>query len=45
MGHRYRMHKSHDGGEAYILFLRQELEFLGHNHIWRWESRQGEGAR
>jgi hypothetical protein len=36
------MHKPHDGGEEDVHLLRQEQGFLGYNHLWRWEPRQGQ---
>jgi hypothetical protein len=36
------MHKPHDGGEENVHLLRQEQGFPRHDHLWRWESRQGQ---
>jgi hypothetical protein len=39
------MHKPHDGGEENVHLLRQEQGFLGLDHLWRWEPRQGQRIR
>jgi hypothetical protein len=36
------MHKPHDGGEEDVHLLRQEQGFLGYDHLWRREPRQGQ---
>ena len=37
-----RMHKPHDEGEEDVHLLRQEQGFLGYDHLWIWEPRQGQ---
>jgi hypothetical protein len=36
------MHNPHDGGEGDVHLLRQEQRFPRHDHLWRWESYQGQ---
>jgi hypothetical protein len=36
------MHKPHDRGEEDVHLLCKEQGFPGYDHLWRWESRQGQ---